>query len=97
MTGVKLEQPTEAARLTLARQTNIVFAGAQAEGASRGRKPRTQAEDASRGRKQVLEEALEDVEATYVATIACIRVVQTAVAHAHFAAVELDLLSSLPG
>jgi hypothetical protein len=84
MTGVKLEQPTEAARLTLARQTNIVFTGAQAEGASRGR-------------KQVLEEALEDVEATYVATIACIRVVQTAVAHAHFAAVELDLLSSLPG
>jgi hypothetical protein len=84
MTGVKLEQPTEAARLTLARQTNIVFTGAQAGGASRGR-------------KQVLEEALEDVEATYAATIACIRVVQTAVAHAHFAAVELDLLSSLPG
>ena len=36
LTGVKLEQPTEAARLTLDRQTNIVFTGAQAKGVSQG-------------------------------------------------------------
>jgi len=48
MTDVKLEQPTEAARLTLARQTNIVFRGAQAGGASQGRKLGAQAGGANR-------------------------------------------------